>query len=81
MLQKTNEVTDWKLKWEKRDALDEKYNIQNRYEFEQHFGVKSQPKDEKYLNFMKMYNMQSEKIKKENQLLKEQIANLSSENC
>jgi hypothetical protein len=30
LLQKTNEVTDWKLKWEKRDAQDEKYTIQNR---------------------------------------------------
>jgi|LauGreDrversion4_2_1035121.scaffolds.fasta_scaffold442216_1 hypothetical protein len=30
LLQKSNEVTDWKLKWERRDAQDEKYTIQNR---------------------------------------------------
>ena len=80
ILQKTNEVTDWKLKWERRDAQDDKYTIQNRQEFEQHFGVKTQPKDDKYVNFMRMYNMQSEKLRKDNQLLREQVASLQSEN-
>lgn len=41
--------------------------------------MKTQPKDDKYLNFMRMYNMQSEKLKRENQQLKEQIASLSNE--
>lgn len=53
--QKERDILDWRLKWEKRDALDEKYTIQNRQEFEQHFGVKALAKDDKYLNFMRMY--------------------------
>lgn len=74
--QKTNEVTDWKLKWEKRDAIDEKYTIQNKQEFEQHFGVKPLPKEEKYLNYLRMYQMQLDKLKKENQQLRDQILDL-----
>ncbi len=40
--------------------------IKNRLEFEQHFGQKPLTKDDKYLQFMRMYEMQADKLRKDN---------------
>ena len=40
---------------EKRRAADEAYTIRDRQTFENHFGHKARPSEEKYVIFLRMY--------------------------
>ena len=50
---------------EKRKAAEERYIIRDRQTFENHFGYKPRAQEEKYITFMKMYENQAEKMRKE----------------
>ena len=50
---------------EKRRAADEAYTIRDRQTFENHFGHKARPSEEKYVIFLRMYENQAEKMRKE----------------
>jgi len=49
----------------KQQALDEKHAIRDKNTFEMHFGHKPRPTEQKYVNFLKMYENQAEKQRKE----------------
>ena len=59
------ENTDLKTQIEKKQASDDKYSIRDRQTFENHFGHKARPAEEKYVQFLKMYENQAEKMRKE----------------
>lgn len=72
-------MIEWRRKWEKRDLNDEKYAIKSKAQFEQHFGSKASGKDEKTINFVRMYEMQADKLKKDNQLLTEKLSEFENQ--
>lgn len=49
------EIEHFKAKLEKIDAAEQKYAIRDRQTFEAHFGHKPRPTEEKYVNFLRMY--------------------------
>ena len=59
---------------EKRRAADEAYTIRDRQTFENHFGHKARASEEKYVIFLRMYENQAEKMRKELQSLRDQVA-------
>ena len=61
---------------EKRRAADEAYTIRDRQTFENHFGHKARPSEEKYVIFLRMYENQAEKMRKELQQLRDQVAQM-----
>lgn len=84
---KTKEQEQLKTQLERKEALDAKHLIRDRQTFEQHFGSKPRPQEEKYVNFLKMYENQSEKMRKElialqadNKELEEKVNVLEAEN-
>ena len=50
-LRKDKEIEQLKTQIEKRQASDEKYSIRDRQTFENHFGHKARPAEEKYVQF------------------------------
>ena len=50
---------------EKRRAAEEAYTIRDRQTFENHFGHKARPSEEKYVIFLRMYENSAEKMRKE----------------
>ena len=52
---KTKEQEQLKTLLEKKEAIDAKHLIRDRQTFEQHFGNKPRPTEEKYVNFLRMY--------------------------
>ena len=56
---------------EKRKAAEDAYTIRDRQTFENHFGHKARPSEEKYVIFLRMYENSAEKMRKEIQSLRE----------
>jgi SMC interacting uncharacterized protein involved in chromosome segregation len=52
---KTKEQEQLKTLLEKKEAIDAKHLIRDRQTFEQHFGNKPRPQEDKYVNFLRMY--------------------------
>ena len=62
---KEKEVDMMKSADEKRRAAEEAYTIRDRQTFENHFGHKARPSEEKYVIFLRMYENSAEKMRKE----------------
>ena len=54
---------------EKRQAAEVAYTIRDNQTFQNHFGHKARPSEEKYVIFLRMYENQAEKMRKEIQNL------------
>ena len=52
---KDKEIENLKTQIEKRMAAEEKYTVRDRQTFENHFGHKPRPAEEKYISFLRMY--------------------------
>lgn len=50
---------------EKRQAAEVAYTIRDNQTFQNHFGHKARPSEEKYVIFLRMYENQAEKMRKE----------------
>ena len=50
---------------EKKKAAEDTYTIRDRQTFENHFGHKARPSEEKYVIFLRMYENNAEKMRKE----------------
>ena len=56
LTRKSNDIASLKAKLELRLANDQKYTIKNRAQFEKHFGRQARPAEEKYVNYLKMFD-------------------------
>lgn len=85
--QKQKEIQSVKQKLELKISKDQKSLIRNRLDFERHFGREPRQNEEKYVNFLKLYEEQREKmeftvrgLEKENDRLNKCLVELENEN-
>lgn len=59
------QILEWRTKMDKKEAEEQKLASRDKKSWLEHFGREATPKDEKYLAYVRMYENQSEKLRKE----------------
>lgn len=65
LLKKDKEIEFMRKVEVQRAAAEEKYTIRDRQTFENHFGHKPRAQEEKYVIFLRMYENQAERYRKQ----------------
>ena len=76
---KEGEIEALKSKLELREAEDDRHTIRDRQAFESHFNYKARPQEQKYLNFMKMYESQAAENRREKARLLQENSDLGQQ--